>query len=88
MTNTSDIAYNNNDHNVILCPLCKTNIEQKVKNMLVEYLGFCYYPYFKKMCIVYKKNNIEIVRDITKNKIICLIYSGIVLNMIIYNLVI
>ena len=67
-------------HNEILCPQCKSKIEKKVKNMLVEYIGFCYYPNFKKCCIAYKKGNIEIVRDIIENKIICLIYFDIAIE--------
>ena len=49
--------------------------------MLVECMGVCYYYYFKKQCVVYKKDNIEIVRDVVENKILCFVYSGIAFEL-------
>ena len=70
-----------NGHNEIKCPHCLLKIENKVKNMPVEYLGFYYFPNFKKYCVVYKKDNIEIVRDVEENKILCFVYSGIAFEL-------
>ena len=74
---TPDCACCVNGHNEIKCPVCIIKIENKVKHMLVEYIGFCYYPNFSIFCVVYKRDNIEIVNDVEENKIFCFVYSGI-----------
>jgi len=63
--------------NELKCPLCNIKIEKKVKNLLVEFVELRYNEKIKNPCAIYKKDNVEIVIDLVKNKIISFICLGV-----------